>query len=114
MILGNQEPGGRVTVVQVAFKHGMWWSMPQSLSDQILDQVRAGNEEVSYVWDWEDTRTGSFKLDDQETSYNRYIINSAQMKQTNTDNGRQRSIRIIQIRPEELNPPFTGELPAAR
>ena len=111
MILGNQEPGGRVTVVEVAFKHGMWWSMPQWLSEPILQCMKNGDEGCSYVWDWNDERTGSFRLDDQETPFNRYLINFLTMTQTNTDNGRKRAIRIINVKPGELNPTFTGELP---
>ena len=92
----------------------MWWSMPQWLSEPILQCMRNGDVACSFVWDWEDTRTGSFRLDDQETSLNRYMINFQTMTQRNTDNGRTRAIRVITVRPEDLNPTLTGQLPEAQ
>ena len=100
----------RVAVVEVAFRNGMWWSMPQWMSEPILARMRDGDEGVSFVWDWEDTRIGSFRLDDQETRISRYVINFTTMTQTNSDNQRTRSIRIAYVSADAQVARFTGEL----
>ena len=48
------------------------------------------------------------------TSINRYVIDFATGVQTNLDNQRKRSIRIIWVRPQDVVPQFTGEVPHQR
>ena len=47
--------------IHVEFTNGMWWAMPHDLSDAIVTQWTHGAQRVSYVWDWEDTRTGPYQ-----------------------------------------------------
>ena len=49
--------------IHVDFNNGMWWAMPHDLSDRILDQWINGAQQVSFVWDWEETRRGSYRPD---------------------------------------------------
>ena len=44
-----------VPIFQVAFKNGMWWSIPADMSQQIYEKYR-NNEDVGYTWDWGNPR----------------------------------------------------------
>ena len=48
----------------------------------------------------------------EQTRLNRYTIDFTNNVQTNIDNGRRRSIRIIWVRPQDVEAQFRGELPA--
>ena len=101
-----------VPVVEVAFPNDMWWSMPEELSEQLVARRNEGQDAV-YTWDWgRNGRTGSWSPDGASTSVNRYAIDFQLMVQTNIDNGRQRSIRIIYVRREDVTARRgTGQLP---
>ena len=100
----------KVPIVEVAFRDGTWWSIPQEMSAQLYDKYING-EDAGYTWDWgEGGRAGSWKPDGEVTSINRYVIDFATGVQTNTDNQRKRSIRIIWVRPQDVVPQFTGQL----
>ena len=75
----------------------MWWAMPHALSDGILEHWRSGAQEVSYIWDWQDARAGSYQPNGEETTINRYIIDFATMRQRNLDNDRIRTIKIVEV-----------------
>ena len=81
--------------VHVDFNNGMWWAMPHDLSDPILDQWINGAQQVSFVWDWEETRRGSYRPDVAETSLNRYIIDFDIMRQRNFDNDGTRIVKVV-------------------
>ena len=81
--------------IHVEFKNGMWWAMPHELSDAILHQWNNGTQEVSFIWDWQATRPGSFQPDGAETSINRYIIDFDTMYQRNVDNKRTRKVKVV-------------------
>ena len=83
--------------IHVDFRRGMWWAMPHELSDPILEQWTNGAQQVSFIWDWEGTRKGSYQPDGAETSINRYIIDFDTMLQRNTDNGRTRRVKIVKV-----------------
>ena len=83
--------------IHVDFNNGMWWAMPHDLSDPILDQWINGAQQVSFVWDWEETRRGSYQPDGAKTSLNRYIIDFDIMQQRNIDNGRTRKVKVVQV-----------------
>ena len=103
----------KVPIVEVAFGHGKWWSIPQEMSAEIYDKYVNG-QDAGYTWDWgEGGRAGSWKPDGDETTINRYVIDFATGVQTNLDNQRKRSIRIIWVRPQDVVPQFTGQLPTA-
>ena len=101
----------KVPIVEVAFNHGLWWSIPQAMSGELYEKYING-EDAGYTWDWgEGGRAGSWKPDGEETTINRYVIDFATGVQTNLDNQRKRSIRIIWVRPRDVVPQFTGEIP---
>ena len=81
--------------IHVDFNNGMWWAMPHDLSDRILDQWINGAQQVSFVWDWEEIRRGSYRPDTADTSLNRYIIDFETMRQRNLDNDRTRIVKVV-------------------
>ena len=100
-----------VPIVEVAFRNDMWWSMPQELSQQLIARMTAGENAV-YTWNWgENGRIGSWAPDGQTTSINRYMHDFELMLQRNIDNGRQRSIRIVYVRDEDVTARCTSQLP---
>ena len=100
-----------VPIVEVAFAHGKWWAMPQDLSATLYQEYESGRDAV-YTWNWgEDGRAGSWTPNGERTSINRYVIDFAAGVQTNIDNQRKRSIRLIWVRPQDVVPQFTGEVP---
>ena len=85
--------------IRVSFNNDMWWAMPRELSDPILEQWHHGAQTVSFVWDWQTTRKGSYKPDGEETSISRYMIDFDKMEQTNLDNGRTRKVQVVGVLP---------------
>ena len=81
--------------IHVDFNNGMWWAMPQILSDSILEQWVNGAQQVSFIWDWQATRKGSYQPNGADTSINRYIIDFDTMHQRNVDNGRTRKVKVV-------------------
>ena len=70
-------------------------------------------QDACYVWDWgEGGRCGSWAPDGEETKINRYSIDFVSFVQTNIDNNRKRSIRIVWVRPQDAQARFTGEKPS--
>ena len=99
-----------VPIVEVAFGHGKWWSIPQEMFAQLYEKY-ANDQDAGYTWDWgEGRRDGSWAPNGEQTSINRYIIDFVNCVQTNVDNQRKRSIRIIWVRPQDVEPHFTGQL----
>ena len=82
-----------VPIIEVAFRDNMWCAMPPELSARLCAQALAG-EGVSYTWG--------------ERSY---TLDFEAMVQTNTANGRRRTIRIVHVGPDETTPLWTGEIP---
>ena len=83
--------------IHVEFNNGMWWAMPHDLSDPIVREWMKGAQQVSFVWDWGNTRKGSYSPDGAETSHNRYIIDFDSMKQRNIDNDRTRTVKVVAV-----------------
>ena len=83
--------------IHVDFNNDIWLAMPHDLSDRILDQWINGAQQVSFVWDWEETRGGSYRPDGAETSTNRYIIDFDIMQQRNIDNDRTRTVKVVAV-----------------
>jgi hypothetical protein len=83
--------------LHVEFNNGMWWAMPHVLSDDILTTWRNGAQQVSFIWDWGDTRRGSFQPNGEETSINRYIMDFDTMQQRNLDNNRNRKVKVVYV-----------------
>ena len=97
--------------MEVAFRSDAWWSIPAELSRQLYEKYISG-QDAGYTWGWgPDGRRGSWQPDGEETRINRYTMDFLNMVQTNIDNLRKRSVRIVWIRPQDLEGRFTGELP---
>ena len=109
--MGDAQQQENVPIFEVAFQHGQWWAIPQELSARLY-QVYASGQNAIYTWDWgQGGRAGSFTPNGDRTSINRYMIDFAAGVQTNMDNQRKRSVRLIWVRPQDVVPNFTGELP---
>ena len=83
--------------IEVEFKNGMWWTMPLELSMEILQKWRLGMREVSFVWDWQGSRDGSFRPEGESTVYSRYSLDFRTMRQRNLDNDRIRTVRVVYV-----------------
>ena len=81
--------------IHVEFNNGMWWAMPHDLSNGILQWWSNGSQQVSFIWDWQGTRQGSYQPNGENTSINRYIIDFDTMYQRNLDNGRTRKVKVV-------------------
>ena len=101
---------GKVPVIEVAFKNGMWWSIPWEMSQALYEKHLQG-ENAGYTWDWGEHRTGSWLHDNQETSINRYLRDFDAREQTNIDNGRLWTIRAVWVDHADLAPRWTGQIP---
>ena len=102
-----------VAIVEVAYRFGQYWSIPLETSQMLLQKMRNG-EDACYTYDWgEHGRQGSWSPEGEETKINRYMIDFVAMTQTNIDNNRMRSIRIVYVRRQDVEPRFTGQIPDA-
>ena len=85
--------------IHVEFNNDMWWAMPHELSDSILGQWTPAARQVSFIWDWQATRKGSYKPNGTDTSISRYIIDFDTMHQRNIDNDRTRKVKVVCVLP---------------
>ena len=81
--------------IHVEFNNGMWWATPHELSDSILERWTSGAQQVSFIWDLQATRKGSYQPDGEDTCINRYIIDFDTMHQRNIDNDRTRRVKVV-------------------
>ena len=102
-----------VPIFEVAFQKGMWWSIPAEMSQAIYEKYM-NNEDAGYTWDWGSSRAGSGQPDGEETSINRYMIDFRTWEQRNLDNDRRRSVRLVWVAPERVDPIWSGEFPDKR
>ena len=84
---------GKVPIIEVAFKNGMWWSIPPEIS-QALYQKHSQGEDACYTWD-----------------KRCYVIDFYAMEQKNIDNGRLWTIRIAWVDFADVAPRWTGQIP---
>ena len=98
-----------VPIFEVAFKQGMWWSIPADMSQRMYENYK-NNEDVSYTWDWGNSRYGSWAPEGEPTSINRYLIDFNRREQRNLDNDRRRSVRLVWVAAERVDPIWTGEI----
>ena len=86
----------QVPIVEVAFRDGKWWSMRQEMCTAGMQGTHGIGEKADVL---------------EPGRGDRYVIDFATGVQTNLDNQRKRSIRIIWVRPQDVVPQFTGQLP---
>ena len=103
----------RIPIFEVAFRHGMWWSIPAEMSQQIYHKY-TNQEDAVYTWDWGDARAGSWQPDGEETSINRYMIDFEAWEQRNLDNDRRRSVRLVWVTAGMVDPKWTGQQPGKK
>ena len=103
--------GSHIPIIEVAFKGGNWWTLPKELSAELYVIYKEGKD-AEYTWDWgPDGRDGSYVVDGVHTKQSRYSINfddHSGHTQVNIDNSRTRSVRIVWVDPQHVEPRFTG------
>jgi len=62
-----------------------WWDYPPEVC-RTLDDSRESNEQVSWVWDWQD---GS--------GFSRYVLDTVEMTQVNLDTKHARPLRRVLV-----------------
>ena len=87
---------GLVPVIEIAFDNGMWWPIPQDMSQELYDRYLANETDIGYTWNW-----GS----------KRYIIDFEAGIQRNIDNNRLRSMRVVWVDPASTTAHWTGQIP---
>ena len=85
---GSAEQLARGLAIELAFKDGWWWRLPQNVSQRFITKYQRG-ENAHYVW-----------YDRAEKKSRYYIIDFVKMVQQNLRSGSYRSIRI---RPRDPN-----------
>ena len=105
------EHAEKVPVIEIAFKNGMWWALPQEMSQALYDKYLANETDIVYTWDWGDSRSGSWKPDDEETTINRYLVDFEAGLQRNIDNNRHRTMRVVWVDPSSTTARWTGQIP---
>ena len=83
--------------IHVEFNHNMWWAMPHELSEDLLKNLRSGNIECFYAWDWQNQRTGSYDEGGEETTHVKYTVDSGEMRHRNIVNHRAHAIKIFEV-----------------
>ena len=84
--------------------------MPADLSQELYENYE-NDEDVVYCWDLGNSRYGSFEIDGEPTSIDRYQIDFNTWEQRNLDNDRGRSVRLVWVPAERVDPIWTGEIP---
>ena len=79
-----------VPIIQVAYHNDLWWSIPTNMSGQLYENHRMGRDAL-YMWDG-----------DPGPKIRWYKIDFENMVQTNTTSNRQRSVRIVWMRPGDM------------
>ena len=101
----------KVPLIEVAFKNGMWRALPLELSQALYDKYLAEETDIGYTWDWGNSRKGSWKPEDEETTWNRYQIDFEAGIQRNIDNNRHRTMRVVWVNPSSITARWTGQIP---
>ena len=104
----SENSSAKVPIFEVAFKSDMWWTIPATTSKQIYEQY-VNNQHAGYTWDW-----GMEAPHGEETTTNHYIIDFKTWVQQNLDNDRRRSVRLVWVAPERVDPIWAGEFPDKR
>ena len=72
-----------------------------------LYEKYTNKESAGYTWDWGDARSGSWAPHEGETSLNRYVIDFRAREHQNIDNNRRRSVRLVWVAAQSVNPKWT-------
>ena len=91
-----------VPIFEVAFKNGMWWSIPADTSQRLYEHYKnaytsqrlSQTQDIVYTWDWGNSRYGSWAPEGNVTSTSRYVIDFFTWEQRNLDSDRRRPVRL--------------------
>ena len=93
-----------VPIIEIAFREGMWWRLPASMSKQLYDKYIAGEQVIAYTWDW--------CPDGENASISRYLLDFECMKQTDIGNNRKFSFPVAWVLPDQIDAVSSGEIPS--
>ena len=84
-----------IPIFEVAFGKGMWWSIPAEMS-AALYQKYSNNEDAGYTFPWGNTT---------------YSIDFLAWEWTVVGSNRRRSVRLVWVSPESVDPTWTEQIP---
>jgi hypothetical protein len=90
-----------VPIFEVAYSDGMWWSLPQDLSEDIYEKYADGQPTATYS-----TNKGG--------QIREYCLDFETMEQINSQNDRRRTLRLAWVNRRNVTPSSTGQIPGAR
>ena len=88
----TEVPPGKIPIMEIAGRGGMWWSMPQKQSAALWQKHMQG-EGVGYIW------LGKG-----------YVVDFRAKYQKNIENNRLQTIRIAWVDSDDVDPDFTGQI----
>ena len=113
--VNSAEQPASIPIIEVAFKNGMWWSLPDWMSRDLYEKFEQ-RLDAGYIWDWREPMTGSWVNEGEETSINRMRIQPATnmidfiaKQQKNIDTCGLRTIRVAWVSPADVEPRWTGQ-----
>ena len=106
--LPSRTSAEQVPIIEVAFKNGLWWSIPEAASRDLYEELEQGLD-AGYIWDWREPMTESWVNECEATNISRYVIYYMQKCQHNIDSHSIRSMRVAWVRPADVTPRWTGE-----
>ena len=82
--------------IHVESNHNTWWAMPHELSEGLLKNLRRGNDQCIYEWDWQGQRA-EYDEDGEETTHVKYRVDFGEMRHRNIVNHRAHAIKIVEV-----------------
>ena len=79
---------------EAEFKNGMWWQLPDDVSEQLTLARARGEPVVAFVYEWGIDRPNNYRRPDgSHSTLSRYVIDLDTMMQKNSESGSTRTIR---------------------
>ena len=97
-------------IFQVAFGNGFWWSIPAGISQELYQKYQ-NNENAVDTWDWGASDADSWHPEGELPNLNHYMIDFHKWEQRNLDNKRRRSVRLVFVDTQKVDPTWTGQVP---
>jgi len=91
--VASAEQPGLIPIFAVAFRGGMWWHMDAATSRQLYEASLCTSE-------------GTYT-----EGHRTYIVDFNANEQRNVANNRRRTVRLMWMGPNEIDPAWTGQIP---
>ena len=100
----------KLPIIEIAYNGGKGWPLPPNMSQDLYGKYVANEASIGYEWDWGGARPGSWSPNGEVTTINQYILDFASWTQTNINNNRKRSFRIVWVLPHQVEAQWTGQI----